>query len=371
MKRIELGVFLVAGMLILHGAGSECLAAAGRAQNPQDPQAWLCGNGVCDPDETRQSCRQDCTLLKKLVRRLSGETGLDFPEQPSQQPGDYALSLPHDGLTRTYKVHVPPSYRAGTPAPLVLYIHGGAGNARAAYIDGMAKEADKFGFILAAPEATRAEKRGDPPTGWNGGAWAGGQCCGSADDVGFIAQMIQELEHTFAIDARRIYATGISNGGLMTNRLACELSETIAAVATVAPAGLIQSCRPARAIPVMDIHGTGDRCNPFEGGVPPLRACANVDYRRMSPHKMVSAWRAILGCSAEAIPAYEQGAASCVSYRQCQRGGEVEFCQVEGMGHVWPSGSQYVSPRLVGPVSYDISFDQIWDFFQRHPLKQE
>lgn len=294
--------------------------------------------------------------------------GGESPPSSRRGPGDYTFSLIHDGLTRTYTVHVPPSYDPRRATPVVLYIHGGGGNARAAYLDGVDRTSDTFGFLLAIPEGTGEIRNGELRAEWNGGAWSTGACCGSADDVGFIRKVIGALEQDFRVDPKRIYAMGISNGGLMTNRLGCELADTLAAIATVAPAALESTCRPTRPIPVMDIHGTGDPCNPYAGGRPTAGFCARSPYMRMTPHAVVDQWRALNGCGQTSTPGYEHGAASCVQYGACRGGGEVEFCTITGMGHTWPSGAQYFPASLVGPVSYDIATDQMWDFFRRHPL---
>ena len=280
--------------------------------------------------------------------------------------GSHEFTMNYDGKKRNYGVYLPLKYGNGSiKMPVVIYLHGGGGRIKTAYHDDMDKAADKFGFILAIPVATRV-KRGLLGTRWNGGKWEGGECCGSADDVGFISMMIEELKEKFNADGTRVYATGISNGGLMANRLACELSDKIAAVAVVAPAAIPGNCRPSRPVSVMDIHGTGDPCNPYDGSMP-KGACGKVDYRRMPPNKVVDSWLEILGCSRDASIVYEKGDAKCMSYKG-KNGSEVVFCRVEGMGHTWPSGAQYLPVRAVGKVSTDISFDQMWTFFQRHSL---
>ena len=155
----------------------------------------------------------------------------------------------------------------------------------------------------------------------------------------------------------------------MTNRLGCELADKIAAIATVAPAGVESNCNPSRPISVMDIHGTGDRCNPYNGGTPPLALCALVPYMRMRPQDVVDRWLGINKCSQSHISGYSKGSANCVIYNQCANSRvNVEFCRVDDMGHAWPSGSQYLPAMLVGPVSHDISTDEIWEFFQSHPM---
>jgi polyhydroxybutyrate depolymerase len=275
-------------------------------------------------------------------------------------PGDFPKTTSIDGLTREYVIHVPRiSVVPASGIPVVIYVHGGGGTAQDAYNDGIDKTSDRHKFILLVPVGINKS--------WNGGRWEGGSCCGTQNDVKFISTMIDEVSRDYPVDSHRIYAMGISNGGLMTNRLACELSQKIAAIATVAPAAIEGNCAPVRPVPVLDIHGTGDTCNPYYGGIPPLD-CANVPYTRMTPRQVTATWLEINGCSPFPLDiVYHYGDATCVSFRNCTAA-DVAFCKVEGMGHTWPSGAQYLPPCMIGPVSYDISTEQIWQFFRHHPI---
>ena len=100
--------------------------------------------------------------------------------------------LKHDGLTRKYAINLPKSYSGKTPVPLVVYIHGGGGNAQSAFDDGMGDSSESLGFILAAPEAMNGA--------WNGGTWDSGTCCGINDDTGFIREMLKQIERNYKID---------------------------------------------------------------------------------------------------------------------------------------------------------------------------
>ena len=193
-------------------------------------------------------------------------------------------------------------------------------------------------------------------------------CCGYAarnniDDVGFISKMIEEVKNNFNVDKNRIYTTGISNGGIMSYRLACELSDRIAAIASVAPPAVLANCAPGRPVPVMHIHGTADPCAPYDGGTG--GGCLGSErYEMQSAKEMVDIWKNINKCSGDSIITYQKADATCISYNKCAGDAAVEFCTVEGGGHAWPSGSQYLPADRIGPVSYDISFDQIWDFLR-------
>ena len=257
-------------------------------------------------------------------------------------------------------VYAPTTYSAATSMPVVIYLHGGGGDSSAAFNEGMGTSAEQLGFLLAAPAGSN--------NAWNGGTWEGGSCCGSADDVGFIAAMITHIGQHYTVDTTRIYATGISNGGLMANRLGCELSTTIAAIATVAPAARPSDCAPTRAIPVLDIHGHEDRCNPYNGGTPEFSYCASVPYTRMSAVEMQAYWKTLYSCGSATTVAYQNGGATCSTYTDCDPANNFQFCEVTNMGHTWPSGAQYLSADLIGPVSTDISFAQMWDFLSLHHL---
>jgi polyhydroxybutyrate depolymerase len=283
------------------------------------------------------------------------------------------FTMQHKGIERSFHIYVPPSPVGAAelaakvmPAkrPAVIYIHGGGADYKSMYKDKLDETAKKFGFLLVAPNALKEDGK-IMSSRWNGGKWKGGRCCGDNDDVGFISDLIDHLIKEYNVDSKRIYATGISNGGLMVNRLACELADKIAAIATVAPAALPDSCTPARPISVLNIHGTGDPCNPFDGSLP-TGVCSKVDYVRMPPHETVARWKSINGCSETGLTE-KMGGVTCTTY-PCQKGTELKFCSVEGMGHTWPSGSQYFFKSVVGAVSHELSTDDIWIFFSKHKL---
>jgi len=277
-----------------------------------------------------------------------------------------ADTLIHDGLIRTYQVHTPTGYSKEVPLPVVMYLHGGSGNATSAVADGIPSFADKHNFILVAPEGTGEIDRGVLRASWNGGKWAGGQCCGVADDVGFIAAMLDKLKVDYNIDSKRVYAMGISNGGLMANRLGCELSDRITAIATVAPTAVMSPCVPKRPVPVLNVHGKRDKCNNYDTGLATFTPCVNVPYTRMTSAQVMSVWRAVNACTTTTTQGYKLNDASCIVNDQCAA--PVEMCTVERMGHTWPSGSQYLPAFMIGPVTYNLSTDQIWTFFKKYSL---
>lgn len=321
---------LVVSCLILGLAA--CQAAGGRNETPQDS---LAGAG------TGSGCERSEPL----------------------EPGEALQSVQVDGAERSYLVYVPQGYSGGEPAAVVLAYHGGGADAalqvRRSRINPLA---DEHGFLVVYPEGTRGLV-GEWQT------WNAGDCCGRAqrlnvDDVAFTRAIIADLDRKYCIDRERIFATGISNGGMMAYRLACELSDEIAAVAPVAATLAVEPCNPGRPVPVLHFHGTADDILPFTGGESANPLAGGTDFR--SVEDVISFWAAQNGCRGTPEIVYDHGDAVCRSFSPCDQGADVVLCTIEGGGHTWPGGEPV---ELFGKTSQDISASQMmWDFFQDHPL---
>src|SRR5262249_46752885 len=174
-------------------------------------------------------------------------------------PGDHLRALPFGGLVRTYRVHVPPSYDGSVPVPLVLDIHGFGSNAeQQEAISGMRAESDAHGFLVVYPQGTND-------------AWNAGTCCGNStiDDVGFLRALVASISTEANTDGRRVYATGLSNGGAMTQRLACDAADLFAAAAPMSfpiPLRPLSACQPVRSMPVLTVMGLTDVLVVYSGG---------------------------------------------------------------------------------------------------------
>jgi polyhydroxybutyrate depolymerase len=256
------------------------------------------------------------------------------------------------GEARTVRVHVPASYKAASPTPLVLNFHGYTSSATEQETwSKMIEKSDKEGFIVLHPQGTGLLK------GWNAGA-----CCGDAqtkkvDDVGFTKAMLDEAEKRFCIDTKRVYSAGMSNGGFMSYRLACEMSDRIAAIAPVAGLSTVAPCTPGRPVPVMHFHGTADNVVPYNGG-------GLAGYPKAADS--IAAWAAINQCTGAPVETFNKGDARCVTHKTCAGGAEVTFCTLTGGGHTWPGGTPV---PILGTTNKDISAtDAMWDFFKAHPL---
>jgi polyhydroxybutyrate depolymerase len=298
-------------------------------------------------------------FLAPIVFGCSGGSSSDAGGDETLQ--DQILSLDVSGHTRTYMVHLPASYDDQQKIPVVINLHAGGGDANSQMtISGMNNKSDSSGFIAVHPNGL-----GIFPT------WNAGTCCGFAfneniDDVGFISAMIDDLDARFNVDLSRVYATGHSNGGLMAYRLACELSNRIAAIASNAGHDAI-SCTPPREVPILHIHGTADPVALLDGGhcgegLP----IAGWDCRSVEAYSQE--WRTNYRCPEVGAVAFSNGSATCTNYGPCADGkSEVTLCIVEGGSHTWPDGNY--DRDTFDEVSRDISAtDVIWEFFQKHSL---
>ena len=178
-------------------------------------------------------------------------------------PGDHNLSLKMGDVTRSYLVHVPPKHDPTKATPVVLVLHG-AGTNGAIMIPfcGLNRKADEAGFVAIYPNGTGLANL---MLTWNSGGLRGKMADGKADDVAFLDKLLDDLATMVKVDSKRVYATGMSNGGMMCYCLAAELSDRIAAIAPVAGTMAIENYKPKRPVPVMHFHGAADKIVPFAG----------------------------------------------------------------------------------------------------------
>lgn len=260
--------------------------------------------------------------------------------------GWHALTV--GGRERRYLLRLPPSTKG--PLPLVLNFHGWLESAALQEkLSFMTEAAAARGMAVVYPEGL-------------GESWNAGGCCGLAwetrvDDVAFVRALVRELTGTLCVDARRIFAAGMSNGALFSDRLACEASDVFAAIAPVAGTESLPSCRPPRAVPVMAFHGTWDFVVPYRGlgGFP-------------GALELSARWAERDGCASPAARrVYERGDTRCDAADRCRGGTEVVLCTVERGGHTWPGGA--IVPHLGHTTSDLDATEAMLDFFLAHPLR--
>jgi polyhydroxybutyrate depolymerase len=222
--------------------------------------------------------------------------------------------------------------------PLVLDFHGFTSDSfQQRLISGFLSQSDTSGFVVAHPNGYGVQRS------WNAGPF----CCGQAvaeklDDVGLAKAIVKEISARVCIDPKRVYATGISNGGMLSHRLACEASSVFAAIAPVA--GRIDllpitSCQPGRPVPVIAFHGFTDELVPYQ-----------------EAKNAIAHWVKVNGCTDPGSVTYTKGKASCTSYSTCSAGTKVSFCTLTA-GHITYWNADSVSIAAVG-----------WDFLSKFTM---
>ena len=248
----------------------------------------------------------------------------------------------------------------------MLVFHGGATNAKTMVrFCGLNETADRNGFLAVYPSGT-----GRNP---NLLTWNAGNCCGDAlrydvDDVGFVAALLDDLAELAEIDRDRVFATGMSNGGMLAYRLASELSERIAAIASIAGPMGTDRCQPTRPVSILHFHGTADEFTPYAGGRGSKSPTTTV-FR--SVPDSVRCWVAANGCPEMpldfTIRAEETGGFPVEKrvWGPGDAGSEVVLYTIRGGGHTWPGRiplATYLGPSVTGISANDL----LWAFFQRH-----
>lgn len=247
-------------------------------------------------------------------------------------------------------LHVPPAYDGSRALPLVVNLHGAGSNAaQQIFYSGFNKKADAAGFVTITPDALGT------PQAWNFIPLSSG-----ADDVGFIRAAIDRTERDLCIDAARVYATGISSGAAMAVRLACSLQDRIAAIGIVAALWYPPDCPTAKAMPVLEFHGTDDPVVPFKGG-----KVATSTIPVPAVEDSAAAWAKADGCNPAPATARPAAHVRTLAYSECRNFAAVVLYIVEGGGHTWPGAS--VDVNALGATSHEISAtDEIWSFFAAH-----
>jgi len=287
--------------------------------------------------------------------------------------GDHDCTLKHDGLDRTYLLHIPPQYDGTKALPLVMFFHGGMGTAKhgaAAY--GWNEKADKEGFLVVYANGTGTLQT------WNCMHGCGSAFKNNVDDVGFVKAIVEDLKTKAKADPNRIFATGMSNGAMLTYRLAAELPQIFAAAAPVAGtiggkenAGAQEKRIPQPASPVAVIifHGKADQNVVYDGG----ETKAGVDRGRVdiSVADSVKFWVKADGCNP--TPKKEElsnGNVIKETYAS-ESGADVILYSIVDGTHAWPGGRK-LRIRAAGAADAAPSIsatDLAWDFFARHPKK--
>jgi polyhydroxybutyrate depolymerase len=284
-------------------------------------------------------------------------------DKPSEQ---ITINITFDGVARNFIVYLPSGYNNSGKMPLIFAIHGGSGTPEGMInIANFKTIADRDKVVLVYPEGVQKN--------WNDGRPTAPNQLG-INDVGFFNQMCDYMINNYSVDGKKIYATGISNGGFMSTRLGCELSNRIAAIAvnaaTIEATTIAPNCKPNRPVPALYIHGTTDPLVPFLGGQ--ITAGGTAGGTILSHFQVIEKWVALNGCNSTPtitdLPDIANDGTTIKQrvYSGGTNGSEVISYVVLNGGHTWPQGYQYLNEAIIGKTSQDINAcEVIWTFFKR------
>jgi polyhydroxybutyrate depolymerase len=283
-------------------------------------------------------------LVLFLSALACSRSALETPRAASS--GSSKGQITSGGVTRHYILHLPVDYQAGFALPLVINFHGYDSDSKEEEnLTGMSAKADRENFIVVYPDGLNSA--------WNDGPGADGQ-----RDQQFVRDLIAYLESQYSIDPKRIYATGISNGGGMTNRLGCDLADTIAAIAPDSGAyNFWQDCHPSRPVPVLAFHGLDDNLVPYTGGTPASMEPPIPDW--------AMAWATRDGCNPTPATATPVEGVTVQTWSDCQGNAQVILYTLANHGHSWPGSP--TMPKAITSQAVNAT-DLMWEFFKVHPM---
>lgn len=281
-------------------------------------------------------------------------------------------SLVHQTYQRNFIIHTPTGFTNSTPVPLVLMLHGGGGNMNSAQgFTNLNSVSNANGFLAVYPEGYGVVHSG-------GFSWADGRGTSAditgIDDEGFIDKLLDYLIANYSINTNKIYICGFSNGGFMTQRLACQLNQRFAAMASlgsIMDTTLFANCNPLRAIPMMFVMGTDDPLVPYSGGV--MNSNPNPI---VSMETLVNFWKMNNNCLTTSpsinlpdIEPTENSTVTVFNYTNCFCNSNISFYRINGGGHTWP-GVEIPSYEIIaGQTNEDIQASvELWNFFNAHTL---
>ena len=268
-------------------------------------------------------------------------------------------SLFYDGRDRTYLMHVPPSYDGNTATPLVVAMHGGLTTAlQMEQYSRLSEKSDAAGFLLVYPNGTGVDH-----------TWNAGTCCGTArfwdvDDVGFVGFLIDTLKAQYNVDELRVYATGISNGGMLCYRIACDAPDLFAAIAPVAATMMMEECAEDAPLPWIHFHALPDSNVPYYGG---FGQGPSGEFYRAPVDSVIGVMVTRNGCGAGPDTVLNADSAYGVTWTGCEQNADVALYVTLDGGHSWPGGHTWGFPGADPPSDEISANDLMWDFFMAHP----
>ena len=302
--------------------------------------------------------------IKNKLESQPAPVASDIKATDELKPGDYTFSIKVDDSIRWFKVHVPSQYNSKKPIPLMFALHGGVGDMNTQSNDKyyhQITKSESANYVIVFPNGYSPFQSGKIAT-WNAGACCGPARDNKADDVKFIKMIIDQLKKQLNIDASKIFSNGMSNGGMMSYRLACELSDVFKGIAAVAGTDNTLECNPKNPISILHIHAENDDHVLFNGGLGPKALNSKAETTFNSVSDTIKKWVKINHCPEKAERILNVDGAYCDLYSPCKNNTQVKLCVTKTGGHSWPGGEK---PRGTTESSKAISAtDEIWSFLK-------
>jgi polyhydroxybutyrate depolymerase len=292
--------------------------------------------------------------------------------------GHQRVALMLGNTERQFLLHLPPAYDKSKALPLVVMLHGMGGTAANAVREtGWSAKADTVGFMVAYAEATRpdparAQSIRNNAQAWNDGSGRFHAGERNVDDLAYLRAVIDRISSDYAVDKRRIYVTGFSNGASMTFRVGAELADRVAAIAPIAGASWLETLSPKQGLSICTITGTADPLNPLDGGMPRLafRNRGEGGKAKRPVIAQIEQWAEVLKIAPTPSSDEARNGVRTRRYGPAASGEEIVFITVEGLGHIWAGGENLLPEMVVGkPTDKLNATNVVWDFFQTHPKR--
>lgn len=280
-------------------------------------------------------------------------------------PGTYTLVLKINGTNRYYKLHVPKSYQIKNPPPLIMSLHGGGGDMNIQSNDNfyhIISKSEEAGFLAVFPNGFSKFKSGKLAT------WNAGKCCGDArdkesDDILFIKNILIDLNQRIKFNNDKVFAIGMSNGAMMSYRIACELPHLFHAIAAVAGTDNTERCEAKDAISIMHIHARDDDHVQFNGGIGKNAVDAKKITNFNSVKNTIDKWKQINKCTETKKTLKKNKDVICEEYSECLNKTKVRWCFTSNGAHSWPGGKKPYN-RGSSPSNAISATNEIWTFFK-------
>lgn len=300
--------------------------------------------------------------IRKKLESADAPISIDFQKIEEFKSGGYTLKMTINNLDRYFKVHIPKSFSKDKKNTVIFALHGGGGNMEIQSNDeyyNLISFSEKNNTVMVFPNGFSEFKSGKFAT------WNAGTCCAKArdqkiDDVKFIKNIYSFLETKLKMDKKKVFAIGMSNGAMMSYKLACEMPDVFAGIAAVAGTDNTVNCEHASPISLIHFHAKNDDHVLFEGGLGPKAINKEAESNFNSVDYSIKKWLKINKCTNDKKRIVNLKDAFCDLYSKCSNKTKIQLCVTQNGGHSWPGGKKILGTTPTSTISAN---EILWEFF--------